>query len=59
MDCSLNSIIEEQYQLSKNINISLQESGDLPDFERIIYVNLLLRDKKKEEESLSRAINNK
>lgn len=59
MDCSLNSIIEEQYQLSKNINISLEESGNMPDFERIIYASLLLRDKKNEEESLSRAINNK
>ena len=59
MDCSLNSIIEEQYQLTKNINISLEESGNMPDFERIIYASLLLRDKKNEEESLSRAINNK
>lgn len=59
MDCSLNSIIEEQYQLSKNINISLEESGNMPDFERIIYASLLLRDKKNEEESLSRAITNK
>ena len=55
MDCSLNSIIEEQYLLAKNVNMSLHDTEELPDFERIIYVNLLLRDKRKEEEALASA----
>lgn len=55
MDCSLNSIIEEQYLLAKNVNMSLHDTEELPDFERIIYVNLLLRDKRKEEEALANA----
>jgi hypothetical protein len=52
MDCSLNSIIEEQYQLSKNVNISIVESGELIDFERLAYISLLVRDKRKENEIL-------
>jgi hypothetical protein len=52
MDCSLNSIIEEQYQLSKFVNISVFESGELYDFERLAYISLLIRDKKKENQLL-------
>jgi len=52
LDCSLNSVIEEQYQLSKYVNISVIESGELIDFERLAYVSLLVRDKKKENELL-------
>lgn len=50
-DCSYESIIREQYELSK-IGISLTESSNMPDFERIAYVNLLIKDKKSEAESL-------
>jgi hypothetical protein len=52
LDCTLNSIIEEQYQLAKYVNISVMESGELVDFERSAYLSLLIRDKKKENELL-------
>lgn len=53
LDCSLNSVIEEQYYLAKDANISLNESGNLPDFERQAYISLLLRDRKKEIEAMN------
>jgi hypothetical protein len=51
---SLQSIIEEQYILARKINISLDVSNMLPDFERTIYVNLLMRELEEEERRLNK-----
>jgi len=39
------------YYLSKYVNISLTESSQLPDFEREVYVNMLVEEMEKEAES--------
>jgi len=44
--------LRTQYQLSRKANINISESEILPDFEREIYINLLLEDLKKEEEAI-------
>ena len=49
---SMESITEEQFQLARKANISLVESTLLPDFEREAYVNMLLKDMKREAEAL-------
>lgn len=49
----MNSIIEDQYNLSKHVHISLDESGNMPDFERAAYIALLIRDKRKEHEAMN------
>lgn len=46
LDCTLDSIIQEQYYLSKYVNISVTESGELLDFEREAYLALLIKEKK-------------
>jgi len=48
---NLNTILEEQYYLAKMANISLLDSNLIPDWERTIMVNFLMRDIKKEQES--------
>lgn len=50
-DCSIESVLKEQYQLSKECNIPPSESDNLPDFERAVYLNYVLQDKKKEYDS--------
>ena len=49
---SLQDIIEQQYALAKKCNMGIIETNMLPDFERQIYVNLLLRDLEEERKSL-------
>jgi hypothetical protein len=46
--------MEEQYILARKINISPDVSNMLPDFERTIYVNLLMKELKEEEKALKR-----
>lgn len=41
-----------QYVLARHANISISESNGLPDFEREIYLSLLVDEIKKENESL-------
>lgn len=48
---TLENIVEEQYYLAKRAGISILESSLLPDFEREAYINLVLRDLKKEQEA--------
>jgi len=48
----LENIIEEQYQLARKAGISITESNDMADFERDAYLNLLIRDLKKEAKQL-------
>jgi hypothetical protein len=52
-DCSLESIISEQYFLARKANISFMDSNMMPDFERTMVVGLLTRDLKIEEEAYS------
>lgn len=49
----MESILKEQWLLSKHGNISPEESDNLPDFERAVYINFLLSDQKKEQEQWS------
>jgi hypothetical protein len=46
--------MEEQYILARKINISPDVSNLLPDFERTIYVSLLMKELKEEEKALQR-----
>ena len=45
------SVIEEQFFLARKANISLLESSMMPEFEREAFVNLLIKDLRKEAES--------
>lgn len=49
---SLQAIVEEQYALAKKCNISLLESNLLPDFERQIHINLLMKDMEEERKAI-------
>lgn len=55
IDTSLESITEEQFQLARKAGISILESTMLPEFEREAYVNMLIKDLKREVESLESA----
>ena len=52
LDCSLSSIIEEQYYLSKHVNIPISDSENMFDHERKAHIKLLIRDKKEEEKAI-------
>lgn len=47
-DCTLENIIEEQYQLARKGGIGFLESNNMADFEREACLNMLLRDLKNE-----------
>jgi hypothetical protein len=49
---SLENIVSEQFQLSKRSNISITESTAMSEFEREAYVNLLIKDIRREQESI-------
>lgn len=49
---SLQNVIEEQYILARKINISPDVSNLMPDFERTIFVNLLIKELEEEEKKL-------
>lgn len=50
-DCSISSILEEQYFLARRANIAYSDSNAMPDFERTMLVGMLARDLKKEQEA--------
>lgn len=50
-DTSLDRIIDDQYWLSRRAHISVSESNEMAEFERLFFVSLLLRDIKEERES--------
>ena len=52
-DCSLESILNEQYFLAKGANISIYDSNLMPDFERSMFVGMLTKDIKEEMEVYS------
>jgi len=48
----LQNIIEEQYILARKINISPDVSNLMPDFERTIYISLLIKELQEEEKQI-------
>jgi hypothetical protein len=50
-ETSIDRIIDDQYWLSRRANISVSESNEMAEFERLFFVSLLLRDIKEERES--------
>ena len=48
------SLLEQQYILSKKCGISISESSQMADFEREIYVSLLMKVIKEEMEALDK-----
>jgi hypothetical protein len=49
---SLENIVSEQFQLAKRSNISITESTMMSEFEREAYVNLLIKEIRREQESI-------
>jgi hypothetical protein len=49
---SLDVVITEQFYLSKRAGISISESNEIPEFEREAYINLLIKDIRKETEQV-------
>ena len=45
-DANLGVIMEQQYYLASKGGISLMDSNNIPDFERELYVGLLMKDLK-------------
>jgi len=43
-DVNLNSIIKEQYYLSRKCGVGYAESENMPDFERYILVSLYMKE---------------
>lgn len=51
---SLESILEEQFYLAYKAKIPISDSNGIPDFEREIFINMLLKDIKKRNEALNK-----
>lgn len=51
---SLKEIIEQQYALSKKVNISIEDTNRMADFEKEIFVNLLMGDLEEERKALKK-----
>ena len=52
-DCTLDSLIQEQFFLARRANINFAESQEMADFERVILVGMLSKDLKEEEAAYS------
>ena len=50
-ETTLDGIIDDKYWLSRRAHISISESNEMAEFERLFFVSLLLRDIKEERES--------
>jgi len=50
-DTSLDRIIDDQYWLSRRANISVSETNEMAEFERLFFVSILLQDIKEETQS--------
>jgi hypothetical protein len=48
---SFQNILEQQYVLAKKCNMSIVDTNLLPDFEREIYINLLIKDIEEEKKA--------
>jgi hypothetical protein len=51
-DAHLQTIMEEQFFLSSKAGISLMDSNNIPDFERTIYVGLLMKELMEKKQAL-------
>lgn len=51
---SLGDLIEQQYVLAKKCNMPISETNAMADFEREIYVNILLKDLEEEKKALDK-----
>lgn len=49
---SLQGLIKEQYFLNRNCGIDVGSSEHMADFERFIYISLLMKDLKEEQKKL-------
>jgi hypothetical protein len=52
---SFQNILEQQYVLAKKCNMSIVETNLIPDFEREIYINMLLKDIEEERKAYEKA----
>lgn len=52
---SLQNIIEEQYILARKLNISPDVSNLIPEFERSIYIRLLIKELEEEEKAIKKS----
>lgn len=50
----MRSIMEQQYVLARKCNISPLHSDQLPDFEREIYVNILMKEMQDEKDAIGK-----
>jgi hypothetical protein len=51
---SLRTILEEQFLLSRKCSMSPTESNLLPDFEREVYISLLIKEIEEEKKSMDK-----
>jgi len=51
----LQNIIEEQYILARKLNISPDVSNLIPEFERSIYIRLLIKELEEEEKAIKKS----
>ena len=50
---SFNEIIEEQYVLARKCSFSIEETNKMADFERNIYVNLIIKEIESEKKAMA------
>lgn len=51
---SFQDIIEQQYVLAKKCNMPISETNMMADFEREIYINILIKDLEEEKKALEK-----
>lgn len=56
---SLQNVIEEQYILARKLNISPDVSNLIPNFERSIYIRLLIKELEEEEKAIKKSSSKK
>lgn len=49
---SFQDLIEQQYVLAKKCNMTVSETNMMADFEREIYINILMKDMEEEKKAL-------
>jgi len=50
---SLQNILEEQYYLASKSNIPISDSNYMVDFERTVFVNLLMKEMKQKRDNMT------
>lgn len=51
---SFQDLLEQQYVLAKKCNMPVSETNAMADFEREIYVNILIRDMEEEKKAIEK-----